>query len=437
MECLRFDYSKSLDFINNNEIIYLENIVYDAHQMLHEKSGAGKEYLGWVDLPINYCKKEFGTIKKAADKIKSDSDALIVIGVGGSYLGSKAAIEALTHSFHNIISKPGKKTTKIFYAGKDLSPVYLSHLLDVIEGKEISINVISKSGTTTEPAIAFRILKEYMERKYGRVGARDRIYVTTDKEKGALKKLSTDEGYKTFVIPDDIGGRYSVLTAVGLLPMAVCGLDIDKIMEGASSAYKAYSNPELMKNDCYQYAAIRNILYRKNKKIEIMANYEPCLKYFTEWWKQLFGESEGKDQKGIFPAGVSFTTDLHSMGQYIQDGLRNIFETVISIQRPKKSLYLNSTKDDLDGLNFLSGKDMDYINKKALEGTMQAHTEAGVPNLIISIPELTEYYFGQMIYFFQKACGISGYISGVNPFDQPGVEVYKKNMFSLLGKQGY
>jgi glucose-6-phosphate isomerase len=437
MNKIKFDYSKALDFIHDNEIQYLESFVNSAHNMLHNRTGPGNKYLGWVDIPANYSKEELSRIKAAADKIKSDSDVLVVIGIGGSYLGARAAIEALSHSFHNMIPNSRRKAPEIYFAGKDLSPVYLRDLLDILEEKEISVNVISKSGTTTEPAIAFMIFKEYMEHKYGKEGAKSRIYATTDKQQGALKKLATNEGYETFIIPDDIGGRYSVLTAVGLLPMAVCGLKIDKMMEGSLVAYETYNNAGLKENYCYQYAAVRNILYRKNKTIEIMVNYEPSLHYFTEWWKQLYGESEGKDHKGIFPAGVDFTTDLHSMGQYIQDGLRNIFETVIYIDKPKRNLILKETCDDLDGLNYISGKDLDYINKMAMEGTIMAHSEGNVPNLIVNIPELTEYYFGQMIYFFEKACGISGYLLGVNPFDQPGVEAYKKNMFTLLGKPGY
>ncbi|HHW31804.1 MAG TPA: glucose-6-phosphate isomerase [Clostridiaceae bacterium] len=441
MDKIKFDYSNATNFISQEEIDNLECFINAAHHMIHHKTGAGKEYLGWVDLPLNYSRDEFERILKAAEKIRSDSDALVVIGIGGSYLGARAAIEALSHSFHNILSRADKKLNKgnpeIYFAGKDISPVYLTHLFEILEGKDISINVISKSGTTTESAIAFRIFKEYMEKKYGKEGAKKRIYATTDKERGALKKLADDEGYDSFVIPDDIGGRYSVLTAVGLLPIAVCGLDIQNMMDGALKAYELYSNPKLEDNYCYQYAAVRNALYRKNKTMEIIVNYEPSLHYFTEWWKQLFGESEGKDQKGIFPAGVDFTTDLHSLGQYIQDGLRNIFETVLNVEKPAKNLIIKELKEDLDGLNYLAGKDLDYINKMAMKGTIMAHVDGGVPNLVISVPELNEYYFGQLVYFFEKACGISGYLLGVNPFNQPGVEAYKKNMFKLLGKPGY
>jgi len=437
MERIRFDYSKASEFIQESEIRCLDSFIKSAHDMLHNKTGAGNDFLGWVEHPLNYDKEEFARIKKAAEKIKSDSDALIVIGIGGSYLGAKAAIDMLSHSFHNLLPKSKRNAPEIYFVGNNISSTYIADLLEVIEGKEISVNVISKSGTTTEPAIAFRIFKEYMENKYGKEGARERIYATTDKEKGALKKLATEEGYETFVVPDDIGGRFSVLTAVGLLPIAVSGADIDSMMKGAYDAYNLYNNKNLDENDCYKYAAVRNALYRKGKTIEIMVNYEPSLHYFTEWWKQLYGESEGKDQKGIFPAGVDFTTDLHSMGQYIQDGLRNIFETVIKVEKPRKNIIIKEDKDNLDGLNFIAGKDVDFVNKKAMEGTLLAHNDGGVPNLVVSVLELNEYYFGSMVYFFEKACGISGYLLGVNPFDQPGVEAYKKNMFALLGKPGF
>ncbi|NLD46676.1 MAG: glucose-6-phosphate isomerase [Clostridiaceae bacterium] len=437
MERIKFDYSKASDFLQDNEVYYLESFIKSAHDMLHNKTGAGNDFLGWVDLPVNYDREEFSRIKAAAERIKSDSDALVVIGIGGSYLGAKAAIDMLSHSFHNVMPKSKRKSPEIYFVGNNISSTYIADLLEVLEGKEISVNVISKSGTTTEPAIAFRIFKEYLENKYGKEGAKKRIYATTDKAKGALKKLSLEEGYETFVVPDDVGGRFSVLTAVGLLPIAVSGADIDSMMKGASDAYELYKNTSLKDNDCYKYAAVRNSLYRKNKSIEIMVNYEPSLHFFTEWWKQLYGESEGKDQKGIFPAGVDFTTDLHSMGQYIQDGLRNMFETVVKVEKPRKNIVIKEDKDNLDGLNFISGKDIDFVNKKALEGTMLAHNDGGVPNLLITVPELNEYYFGSMVYFFEKACGISGYLLGVNPFDQPGVEAYKKNMFALLGKPGF
>lgn len=437
MQKIKFDYSKALDFINEHEVAYFESHVKSAHKMLHEKTGAGNDYVGWVELPINYDREEFLRIKAAAEKIKSDSDVLVVIGIGGSYLGARAAIETLSHSFYNQLPKEKRKTPEIYFVGNNISSTYMSDLLELLEGKELSVNVISKSGTTTEPAIAFRIFKEYMENKYGKAGAAKRIYATTDKARGALKKLAVEEKYESFIIPDDVGGRYSVLTAVGLLPIAVSGADIDRMMQGAAEAYRLYNNDNLMENDCYRYAAVRNALYRKNKTTEIMVNYEPSLHFFTEWWKQLYGESEGKDQKGIFPAGVDFTTDLHSMGQYIQDGLRNIFETVLHVESPRKNMTVKEDKDNIDGLNFLAGKDMDFVNKKAMEGTLLAHTDGGVPNLILNIPELNEYYFGSLVYFFEKACGISGYLLGVNPFDQPGVEAYKKNMFALLGKPGF
>jgi len=434
---IKFDYSKVLSFVKENEIKNMGAFVKSAHEMLHSKTGAGSDFTGWVELPLNYDKQEFARIKAAAEKIKSDSDALIVIGIGGSYLGARAAIDALTHSFYNLLPTSKRGGPEIYFAGNNLSSTYMKELLEIIEGKDISINVISKSGTTTEPAVAFRIFKEYIENRYGKQNAAKRIYVTTDKARGALKKLADEEGYETFVIPDDVGGRYSVLTAVGLLPIAACGIDIDEMMKGAADACELYNDPSLEANECYQYAAIRNILYRKGKTIEIMVNYEPSLHYFTEWWKQLYGESEGKDHSGIFPAGVDFTTDLHSMGQYIQEGLRNIFETVINVETPKKDLTIKEDKDNIDGLNFLAGNGIDYVNKKALQGTILAHSDGGVPNLVLNVPELNAYYFGNMVYFFEKACGISGYLLGVNPFDQPGVEAYKKNMFALLGKPGY
>ncbi|RCX17488.1 glucose-6-phosphate isomerase [Anaerobacterium chartisolvens] len=437
MQRLSFDYSKASDFLKEHEVKYFKSFALQTHEMLHNKTGAGSDFLGWVNLPVDYDKEEFARIKASAEKIKSDSDVLVVVGIGGSYLGARAAIEMLSHSFYNNLPKDKRNTPEIYFVGNNISSTYLTDLLELLEGKEVSVNVISKSGTTTEPAIAFRIFKEYMENKYGREEARKRIYATTDKARGALKKLSDEEGYESFVIPDDVGGRFSVLTAVGLLPIAVCGASIDDIMKGAADAYELYKNPNLDENDCYKYAAARNALYRKNKTTEIMVNYEPSLHFFTEWWKQLFGESEGKDQKGIFPAGVDFSTDLHSMGQYIQDGLRNIFETVLSVEKPKKSITVKEDRDNVDGLNFLAGKEMDFVNKKAFEGTLLAHTDGGVPNLILNIPQLNDYYFGQLVYFFEKACGISGYLLAVNPFDQPGVEAYKKNMFALLGKPGY
>lgn len=437
MQKLNFDYSKALSFVKDHEITYFNDFIKSAHRMLHEKTGAGNDYVGWVDLPVSYDKAEFARIKAAAEKIKSDSDVLIVIGIGGSYLGARAAIEALTHSFYNLMPKSERKTPEIYFVGNSISSTYIIELLELLKGKDISVNIISKSGTTTEPALAFRIFREYLEKKYGKAEAGKRIYATTDKAKGALKKLATEEKYESFVIPDDVGGRYSVLTPVGLLPIAVAGVDIDQMMKGAADAYELYKNPDLSSNDCYKYAAARNALYRKNKTTEIMVNYEPSLHFFTEWWKQLYGESEGKDQKGIFPAGVDFTTDLHSMGQYVQDGLRNIFETVLCVEKPRKNMDIKADKDNIDGLNFLVGKDIDLVNKKAMQGTILAHTDGGVPNLVVNVPEMNSYWFGNLVYFFEKACGISGYLSGVNPFDQPGVEAYKKNMFALLGKPGY
>jgi len=437
MEKIKFDYSKAAGFINDGEIECLVPYVQAAHDMLHNKTGAGNDFLGWVDLPLNFDKDEFKRIKASAEKIKSDSDALVVIGIGGSYLGAKAAIDVLSHTFYNNLPKSKRKTPEIYFVGNNISSTYISDLLELLDGKELSVNMISKSGTTTEPAIAFRIFKDYMEKKYGKEEAGRRIYVTTDKARGALKKLATEEKYESFVVPDDVGGRFSVLTAVGLLPIAVAGIDIDQIMKGASDAYELYKNTNVMENDCYKYAAARNAFYRKNKTIEILVNYEPSLHFVTEWWKQLYGESEGKDQKGIFPAGVDFTTDLHSMGQYVQDGLRNIFETVVNVGKPAKSVTIQEDPVNVDGLNFLAGKDMDFVNKKAMQGTLLAHTDGGVPNLMINIPELNSYYFGSLVYFFEKACGISGYLLGVNPFNQPGVEEYKKNMFALLGKPGF
>lgn len=436
MSKITLDYKKALNSLNEYEINYLENQIADAHKKLHEKSGPGNDFVGWVELPNAYDKEEFARIVKAAKKIREESDVLIVVGIGGSYLGARAALEALSHSFYNMLPKDKRKGPEIYFAGNNISSSYLAELFELIEGKDVSVNVISKSGTTTEPAIAFRLFKEYMEKKYGKKGAQSRIYATTDKARGALKTLADSEGYETFVIPDDVGGRYSVLTAVGLLPIAAAGIDIEQMMSGAQQAYGDCKKP-FSENDCYKYAAVRNALYRKGKTIEIMVNYEPSLHFITEWWKQLFGESEGKDQKGIFPSGVDFSTDLHSMGQYIQDGIRNIFETVINIETCRKSMNMISTADDLDKLNYLSGKEIDFVNKMAMQGTILAHNDGGVPNLVVNIPEMTPYWFGYMVYFFEKACGISGYVLGVNPFDQPGVEAYKKNMFALLGKPGF
>ncbi|EOD00306.1 glucose-6-phosphate isomerase [Caldisalinibacter kiritimatiensis] len=435
MNNITLDYSNAL--IKDYELDYIKGQISNAHKMLHEKTGAGNDFLGWVDYPVNYDKEEFDRIKKAAEKIRSNSDVFIVVGIGGSYLGARAAIEALSHSFHNSLSKEKRNAPEIYFVGNNISGTYLKHLLDVIEGKDISINVISKSGTTTEPAIAFRVLRKYIEEKYGKEGAKERIYATTDSTKGALRKLAEQEGYETFIIPDDVGGRFSIFTPVGMLPIAVAGLDIEKMMEGAKAGREEYSVEELENNPCYQYAAIRNALHRKGKLIEVLVNYEPSLHYISEWWKQLYGESEGKDGKGIFPASVDFSTDLHSLGQYIQDGRRHLFETVINVVTPREDIEIEEDEANLDGLNYLSGKTMDFVNKKAFEGTTLAHTDGNVPNIVINVPEMNEYYFGKLIYFFEKACGISGYVLGVNPFDQPGVEAYKKNMFALLGKPGF
>lgn len=432
-----FDYSKALKYFDKQEFASLEPMVYTAHDMLHKKNGIGNNFLGWLDLPSSYNKEEFIKIQASAKKIQQDSDALIIVGIGGSYLGAKAAIEMLNHSFHNMLPKNKRNAPEIHFVGHNMSARYLKDLLEVLEGKEISINVISKSGTTTEPAIAFRILKEYMDKKYGREDAKKRIYVTTDEEKGALNKMASEEGYVTFAIPGDVGGRYSVLTAVGLLPIATAGIDIEAIMKGAYDANGDFKDPNLDLNPCYQYAALRNILYNKGKTVEILANYEPSLMYLGEWWKQLFGESEGKDSKGIFPACVNFSTDLHSMGQYIQQGRRNIFETVLHIENIKEKINIPRQEKDLDGLNYLTEKTVDDVNKYIFQATLLAHNDGGVPNLIINIPEISPYYFGYLVYFFEKACSLSGYLLGVNPFDQPGVEAYKRNMFALLGKAGY
>ena len=437
MKSLGFDYKKALGFFSEEEFAAMKDYVKVAHNMLHNKTGAGNDFLGWMDLPVDYDKDEFARIKKAAEKIRSDSDVLIVIGIGGSYLGARAAIEMLTNSFYNSIDKEKRKSPQIFYAGNSISSTYLVDLLEAVDGKDISVNVISKSGTTTEPAIAFRIFKDLLEKKYGKEEAKKRIYATTDKARGALKTLADEEGYETFVIPDDVGGRYSVLTPVGLLPIAAAGIDIDAMMDGAKDAREEYSNPELENNPCYQYAVARNLLLRKGKNVEMMVNFEPSLHYFAEWWKQLYGESEGKDNKGIFPAAADFSTDLHSMGQYIQDGMRMLFETAVLVDEPKKDIVIDATPDNIDKLNFLAGKTLDYVNAKAAEGVCLAHTDGGVPNLVVKIPKLDAYNFGKMVFFFEKACGLSGYLLGVNPFDQPGVEAYKKNMFALLGKPGY
>jgi glucose-6-phosphate isomerase len=434
---VRFDYSKALTFFGEHELTYLRDFVKVAHHSLHEKTGAGSDYLGWIDLPKEYDQDEFARIKKSADKIKSDSDVLLVIGIGGSYLGARAAIEMLQHSFYNALPKDKRKTPQIIFVGNNISSTYMKDVIDLLEGKNFSINVISKSGTTTEPAIAFRLFRKLLEEKYGLEEARKRIYATTDKARGALKTLASEEGFESFIIPDDVGGRYSVLTAVGLLPIAVSGANIDEMMKGAAQASEEFSESELEDNLAYQYAAVRNALYNRGKTIEMLINYEPGLQYFSEWWKQLFGESEGKDQKGIFPASANFSTDLHSLGQYVQDGRRDLFETIIKVESPRHELVLEEAANDLDGLNYLAGKTVDFVNNKAFEGTLLAHTDGGVPNLIITIPKMDEYTFGYLVYFFEKACAMSGYLLGVNPFDQPGVEEYKVNMFALLGKPGF
>ena len=434
---IKFDYSKALKFFNQSEIDCMQSYIDVAHDMLHDKTGLGNDFLGWVDLPKNYDKEEFNRIKRVSEKIKSDSDVLLVIGIGGSYLGARAAIEMIGHSFRNNLLKSDRKSPEIYFVGNNISSTYIMDLFDIIKDKDISINVISKSGTTTEPAIAFRIFKDFLEKKYGKLEASKRIYATTDAKNGALRQLANEEGYETFIIPNDVGGRFSVLTAVGLLPIAVSGTDIDKIIKGAKDAYENFKNKDLKVNESYQYAVIRNILHKKGKNIELLVNYEPQLHYIGEWWKQLFGESEGKNNKGIFPATVDFSTDLHSMGQYIQEGQRILFETVINVENSRRDITIEKLDIDLDELNYLAGKTLNFINHKATQGTILAHTDGNVPNLVINIPRLDEYNFGYLVYFFEKACAISGYLLGVNPFDQPGVEAYKRNMFALLGKYGY
>ncbi|MBQ6807150.1 MAG: glucose-6-phosphate isomerase [Lachnospiraceae bacterium] len=437
MSKIKFDYAKAACFINENEVESMKKLALDAKELLVSKTGAGNDFLGWINLPVDYDKEEFARIKKAAEKIQSDSEVLLVIGIGGSYLGARAAIEFLRHSFYNVVDKSIRKTPEIYFVGNSISSTYIKHLIDVIGDRDFSINMISKSGTTTEPAIAFRVFKEMAEKKYGKEGAAKRIYATTDKVKGSLKNLATEEGYESFIVPDDIGGRFSVLTAVGLLPIAVSGADIDKLMEGAAEGRKMALEASFEENDALQYAALRNILLRKGKGIEILANYEPSLHYVSEWWKQLYGESEGKDQKGIFPASVDLTTDLHSMGQFIQDGSRNMFETVLNVETSREEIIIGEEPVDLDGLNYLAGKSVDFVNKSAMNGTILAHTDGQVPNFVVNIPEVNEFYLGELFYFFEFACGVSGYLLGVNPFNQPGVESYKKNMFALLGKPGY
>ncbi|MDD6009930.1 MAG: glucose-6-phosphate isomerase [Lachnospiraceae bacterium] len=437
MSKITFEYASAAPFVADHEVENMKKITMDAKELLVSKTGPGNDFLGWIDLPVNYDKEEFARIKKAAAKIQSDSEVLLVIGIGGSYLGARAAIEFLRHGFYNMISKEQRKTPEIYFVGNSISSTYLKNLVDVIGDRDFSINMISKSGTTTEPAIAFRVLKEMMEKKYGKEEAAKRIYATTDKARGSLKSLATEEGYETFVVPDDVGGRFSVLTAVGLLPIAVSGADIDKLMEGAAAGRELALNSAFEDNDALKYAALRNIMLRKGKAIEILCNYEPAVHYVSEWWKQLYGESEGKDQRGIFPASVDLTTDLHSMGQFIQDGARNMFETVINVEQSRETITINEEPVDLDGLNYLAGQTVDFVNKSAMNGTILAHTDGQVPNFMIKVPEMNEFYLGELFYFFEFACGVSGYILGVNPFNQPGVESYKKNMFALLGKPGY
>lgn len=437
MSKVTFDYSKAAQFISDHEVAYMKKLTLDAKEVLVSKSGAGNDFLGWIDLPVDYDKEEFARIKEAAKKIQSDSEVLLVIGIGGSYLGARAAIEFLRHGFYNMVDKSVRKTPEIYFVGNSISSTYIKHLIDVIGDRDFSINMISKSGTTTEPAIAFRVFKEMMEKKYGKEGVAKRIYATTDKAKGSLKNLATEEGYETFVVPDDVGGRFSVLTAVGLLPIAVSGADIDKLMEGAASGRKSALELPFEENDAMKYAAVRNILLRKGKAVEILCNYEPSAHYVSEWWKQLFGESEGKDWKGLYPSSVDFTTDLHSMGQFIQDGSRVMFETVLNIEKAREEITIGTEPVDLDGLNYLAGKTVDFVNKSAMNGTILAHTDGQVPNLMVNMPEVSEFYLGELFYFFEFACGLSGYLLGVNPFNQPGVESYKKNMFALLGKPGF
>ncbi|MBE7048820.1 MAG: glucose-6-phosphate isomerase [Ruminococcaceae bacterium] len=437
MSDITLDYSKALITITHEELVNIAGQVKEAHDKLTNKTGAGRDFLGWVNLPKDYDKAEYTRIKAAAEKIRKSADVLIVIGVGGSYLGAKAAIDMLTDSFYNLQDRTERNAPQILFAGNSISSTYLSDLYHLVKDKDICLNVISKSGTTMEPAMAFRVFKDLVEQKYGKEGARERIFVTTDKAKGALKILSDREGYESFVIADDIGGRYSVLSAVGLLPIAVCGADIDAIMQGAQDAYREYADEDMSKNICYQYAALRNILYHKGKTTEIMVNYEPRLRYFAEWWKQLYGESEGKDHKGIFPAAADFSTELHSIGQYIQDGIRNLFETVLHVENPRADVTIKEDADNVDGLNYLAGKTFSHVNEMAFLSAVLAHNDGGVPNIIINIPTLNEYYFGKLVYFFERACGISGYMLGVNPFDQPGVEAYKRNMFALLDRPGF
>lgn len=432
MTHIQLDYGKTLEFFGEHELEQQKDNVKAIHQTIHNGSGAGSDFLGWLDLPVDYDKEEFKRIVEAAKRVKDHSDVFVVIGIGGSYLGARAAIEMLTSSFRNSTEYP-----EIVFVGNHLSSSYTHELIQYLDGKDFSVNVISKSGTTTEPAVSFRLFKQLLEDKYGKDEAKERIFATTDKEKGALKQLATNEGYETFVVPDDVGGRYSVLTAVGLLPIAVAGIDVEAMMQGAAKAREELSSDELENNIAYQYATIRNILYTKGYTTEMLINYEPSLSYFNEWWKQLYGESEGKDYKGIYPSSANYTTDLHSLGQYVQEGRRFLFETVLKVDTPKHDIKIEEDPDDLDGLNYLAGKTMDEVNTKAFEGTLLAHTDGGVPNLVVRVPRLDAETFGYLVYFFELACAMSGYQLGVNPFNQPGVEAYKQNMFALLGKPGY
>ena len=434
---IKFDYSNAKDFIRDHEIDMIEKQVSDAKEYLLSRKGPGNDFLGWIDLPVDYDKEEFARIKKAAEKIKSDSDVLVVIGIGGSYLGSRAVIEGLSNNFNNKLDKEVRKAPEVYFAGHNISGTYVKQLIDVIGDRDFSVNVISKSGTTTEPGIAFRIFKKLLKDKYGKEGANKRIYATTDKARGALKTLATDEGYETFVVPDDVGGRFTVLTAVGLLPIAAAGIDIDEFVKGFQDGREMFLNAPFNENPAMLYAAIRNILMRRGKGMEILANYEPNLHFISEWWKQLYGESEGKDGKGIFPASVDFSTDLHSLGQFIQDGSSNHFETVLNVEEPELDIVLEAEENDLDGLNYLAGKTMNFVNQNAMKGTILAHVDGGVPNLRFDIPKMDAYHLAQLFYTFESACGMSGYLNCVNPFDQPGVEAYKKNMFALLGKPGF
>ena len=433
MKTLIFDSTHAHSFLQEHEIQFLADQIEAAARLLERKSGPGNDFLGWLDLPLDYNRLEFEKIQEAAGQIRAQSEILVVIGIGGSYLGAQAAITFLQHTFYNQLPAVQRGGPEIYFAGTNLSGTYLEHLIELIGERDFSVNVVSKSGTTTEPAIAFRVLKGLLEKRYGKDGARKRIFATTDKERGALKQLAGQEGYATFEVPDDVGGRFSVLTAVGLLPIAAAGIDIKALMDGAAAAESRFRAP-YAENPCYQYVAARNALHRKGRDIELLIYYEPRFFHMAEWWKQLFGESEGKDGKGIFPAAAGFTADLHSLGQYIQDGKRHLFETLLEIENPGSSIQVETDPGNLDGLNYLAGKSLNYINQKAAEGTLEAHIDGGVPNLIVRIPEASAFHLGCLFFFFEKACAVSGYLLGVNPFDQPGVEAYKKNMFRLLGK---